>query len=202
MEDQEIGRSTRSHAPHTPEQRAKKQQSFLKFYRECANIKASCKAAGINRQTFYNWRDNDPEFAAQLPEADKEADDTAEFALYDRAVKGIESYVVSQGKIVYEDIPLLNKDGTPKLDQYGEQTYMHGKALKERKYSDGLLTTLLKARMPEKYKEKQQTEHIGPGGGPVQMRMDYSLLSTEDLLALEQLAKKAANGSSTASEKA
>jgi hypothetical protein len=141
MEEQDIDTSTHSRpsTPLTPEQRAKKQQTFLKLYRECANIKASCKAAGINRQTFYNWRDNDSEFAAQLPEADKDADDTAEFALYDRAIKGVESYVVSNGRVVYLD----------------------DKPLKERKYSDGLLTTLLKARMPEKYKDKQHVEHSG-----------------------------------------
>lgn len=125
--------------PYSPEERVRKQQRFLKLYRECANIKASCKAAGINRSTFYDWRDNDPEFAAQLSEADKDADDTAEFALYDRAIKGVESYVVSNGRVVYLD----------------------DKPLKERKYSDGLLTTLLKARMPEKYKDKQHVEHSG-----------------------------------------
>lgn len=125
--------------PFTPEQRKKKQQIFLKLYRECANIKASCKAAGINRSTFYNWRDRDPAFAAQLSEAEKDADDTAEAALYDRAIKGVESYVVSNGRVVYLD----------------------DKPLKERKYSDSLLTLLLKARMPEKYKDKQHVEHSG-----------------------------------------
>ncbi len=125
--------------PFTPEEREQKQQRFLKLYRECANIKASCKAAGISRKTFYVWKEQDSAFAAQLSEAEKDADDTAEFALYDRAIKGVETYVVSNGRVVYLD----------------------GKPLKERKYSDGLLTLLLKARMPEKYKDKQQVEHAG-----------------------------------------
>jgi len=166
MEEQELDKLDtfsphKDGGPYSPAERTRKQQRFLKLYRECANIKASCRVAGINRQTFYNWRDNDPEFAAQLPEADKDADDTAEFSLYDRAIKGVESYVVSQGHIVYEDIPLLDEEGKPKLDKYGKQIYLHGKPLKERKYSDSLLTTLLKARMPDKYKDKQQVEHAG-----------------------------------------
>lgn len=139
MEEETIDSSTHSHAPLTPEERLRKQQRFLKCYRESANIKASCKAAGIHRSTFYHWREKDAEFASQLPEAEQDANDTAEQALYERAIKGIETYVVSNGRVVYLD----------------------DKPLKERKYSDGLLTLLLKARMPEKYKEKQHVEHSG-----------------------------------------
>lgn len=137
--------------PLTPEQRVRKQARFLKAFRETANIKFSCKYAGINRQTYYNWRDNDAEFAALLPDANADADDTLEYAAHDRAVNGVESYVISQGKLVY---------GPDK------------KPLIERKYSDGLLTTLLKARMPHKYKDQSKVEHSGPGGGPLQHNVE------------------------------
>lgn len=154
--------SPRSTAPFSPEQRVKKQQSFLKLYRRCANIKASCEAAKIHRSTFYDWKDHDPAFAEQLVDAEQEANDTAEKALYDRAVVGIEEYVVSNRQVVYFD----------------------KKPLTHRVYSDRLLEVLLKARMPEKYKEKQQIEHkINPN--------DLSKLSNEDLALAEQLAKKA-----------
>lgn len=147
--------------PLTPEQRARKQQRFLKVYGETANIKASCKSAGVSRQTFYNWRDDDEAFKSQLVDADEDANDTLEYAAYDRGVLGVESYVVSQGRIVYEDILVFDESGEPLLDDKGNQTTKRGKPLVERKFSDSLLITKLKARMPEKYKDKQQVEHSG-----------------------------------------
>lgn len=150
-EEQELDNLDTSYArkagPLAPDQRAKKQEKFLKMYRETANIKYSCAYAGVNRQTFYDWRDHDAEFAARLPDANEDANDTLEFAAHDRAVNGVVSYVVSQGKLVY------GPDNKP---------------LVERKYSDSLLTLLLKARLPAKYKEQKQLEVSGPDGGPIQ----------------------------------
>jgi hypothetical protein len=150
--------------PLTPEQRVRKQVRFLKVYRECGNVKASCAAAGISRQTYYTWRDQDEVFAAELPDAREDACDTLELAAHERAVKGVESYVISQGRMVYEEIPAFNEDGTPKLGKDGEQIMLRGKPLTERKYSDSLLTTLLKANLPAKYKDKQELEHSGTVG--------------------------------------
>ena len=147
--------------PLTETQRLNKQRRFLRMYRETANIKASCKYAGISRPTFYDWRDHDETFKAQLPDAEQDANDTLEFAAYDRAVNGVPSFVVSQGKLVYEEIPLFNEDGTPKLDKWGKPEYVRGKPIIERKFSDTLAITLLKARMPEKYKERAAVDHSG-----------------------------------------
>ncbi len=161
-----VDTSTRSHArksaPLTLNQRKEKQQLFLELYRQCANIKASCEAAGIDRTTFYNWKNDDSVFAAQVAEAENDANDTAERALYDRAVLGVEEYVVSNRQVVYHQ----------------------GQPLTHRVYSDRLLEVLLKARMPDKYKEKQQIEH------KIETQ-DLSKLSNEDLVLAEQLARKA-----------
>lgn len=157
----------RKGGPLTPEQRERKQQRFIKAYRETANIKYSCKVAGVNRQTFYNWRDGDEAFQSQLPDADADADDTLEYALYDRGVLGVPSYVVSQGRIVYEDIPDLDEAGHQRIDDKGKIITKRGDPLIERKYSDTLLLARLKARMPEKYKDKAQLEHTGKNGGPI-----------------------------------
>jgi hypothetical protein len=159
--------------PLTPEQRAKKQARFLKAFSESGNIKYSCKVAGITRQTYYDWKANDPEFAAQLEEAKFEACDTLEYAAYERAVKGVESYVVSMGRVVYEDVPALDENGKPKLDKHGEPIMRRGKPIKERKFSDTLLQTLLKANMPEKYKDKQAIEHTGKDGGPMEFVTEW-----------------------------
>ncbi len=172
------------------EQKRKRQARFLKAFRESGNIKHSCKVAGINRSTYYDWKATDALFQAELAEAEKEANDTLEYAAYERAVKGVESYVVSMGKIVYEEIPVLDADGNPKLDKRGNPIVKRGKAIKERKYSDSLLITLLKARMPEKYKERH--EHTGKNGGPIEIKRTLHRLSDDELDLLEQLARKAA----------
>jgi transposase-like protein len=163
--------ATRVSRPLTPEQRVRKQARFFKAYRESGNIKASCKAAGINRQTFYNWRDQDEVFAAQLPDAREDACDTLEMAAYERAVNGVESYIVSMGRMVYEEIPAFDEAGKPLLGKDGEQIMLRGKPLTERKYSDGLLTTLLKANLPKKYKDKM--ELTGKDDGPIEFETDW-----------------------------
>jgi hypothetical protein len=166
--DTSNARDNAKYRPLTPEQRAKKQERFLKAYRETANIKHACKVAGISRQTYLNWKATDEVFKAQLPDADEEANDTLELAAYDRAVKGVPSFVVSQGRMVYEETPVFDEEtGEQKLDKKGRRVFLLGKPLIERKYSDALLITLLKARMPEKYKDRTTQEHTGKDGGPI-----------------------------------
>lgn len=53
--------------------------------------------------------------------------------------------------------------------------------------SDTLMIFMLKARRPDKYKERRASEVSGPGGGPIQTEWDYSKLSLDDLEALERL---------------
>lgn len=183
MSEQELDKLDTSHThkgggPLPSQQRERKQTRFLKAYRESGNIKASCKVAGISRQTYYDWRDHDEAFQAQLPDAKEDACDTLEFAAYERAVKGVESYVVSMGRIVYEEIPQLDEEGKPLLDKQGGQIILHGKPIVERKYSDSLLTTLLKANLPRKYKDKM--ELTGKDDGPIEFATDWGGGGLED----------------------
>src|SRR5437879_1392257 len=100
-----IDSSKGRYGPLTPEQRAKKQERFLKALGDHGVVKLACKVAGISRQTYYDWRNQDEAFKARLPVAYEERNDTLEYAAYTQAVEGIPSYVVSQGRIVYEEIP-------------------------------------------------------------------------------------------------
>lgn len=159
----------RSNAPLTPEQRARKQKRFLAAFRESGNIKYACKVAVIDRTTYYHWRDNDEAFKAQLPDATQDANDTLEYAAYERAVQGIEEPVVSQGQLVYEYEQLVDeKTGELRFADNGKPLMKRVRQVTKRVYSDSLLTTLLKARMPEKYREKQSIEHTGKNGGPIE----------------------------------
>jgi hypothetical protein len=57
-----------------------------------------------------------------------------------------------------------------------------------------LIEFLLRARRPEMYREQYQLEHVGPGGGPVEVEslgLDLSKLSDRDLASLQRIAGRA-----------
>ncbi len=70
---------------YSPEER----ERFVEFFRKAAtNISAACKAFRITRKTFYEWYDNDPEFAELINEAREEIKDFGESQLL-TLMKGI-----------------------------------------------------------------------------------------------------------------
>lgn len=95
-----------------------------------ANVTDACNTAGIVRQTAYKARGVDEKFAAQWDEAVDTAIERLEKIAWERATIGNESPIYSQGKFV----------GV------------------ERKPSDALMQTLLKAHKPAKYRETLRLE--------------------------------------------
>lgn len=63
------------------------QPQFLKLFGVSLNIVASAHGAGIDRQTVYRARRNDPEFAAAMDDAREEAIERLEAQAYQRAGK-------------------------------------------------------------------------------------------------------------------
>lgn len=115
-------------------------ETFLKTLRESCNVSEAARAAKIGRRTAYDWRDADPQFAAEWDEAEEEAADRLEREAWRRAVDGTDKPVTFQGAIT--------------------ATY--------KEYSDRMLEILLKAHRPEKYVERIRAEHTGKDGGPIQ----------------------------------
>ena len=98
------------------------QARFFEVYGQTANVSLACRAAGINRATYYYWKEKDNgHFLERLAVADQEADEALEAELHRRAVIGVQEPVFYQGKIVGH---------VPKL-------------------SDNLLMFRMKKRMPE-----------------------------------------------------
>lgn len=116
---------------------ARMRERFLATLAKTANISQSARAAGVDRATPYRWRD-DPEFAAAWDVALEQALELLEQTAWERAVKGVKEPVI----------------GRVAKDQDGIITYVQ-------RYSDTLLTTLLKAHKPEKYRERMEHEHRG-----------------------------------------
>jgi len=159
-------------APLTPKQREIKQKKFLKAYSEIGIVKYACQVAGISRTTYKYWRDHDEAFSAQLEEAREEANDSLEYAAHEQAVIGIFEPVVSMGRIVYEEIPVLDEQGNPVLDEKGRPKTKQGEPRMRRVLAPSLLQTLLKANMPDKYKDKQKLELTGKDEGPVDVTVE------------------------------
>src|SRR5713101_1645948 len=145
-----ITRARRSTRPFTPDERKKKQSAFLKAFSEIGIIKYACRVAKIDRQTYYHWKNNDPEFQALLPDITDEANETLEYAAYEQSVLGVVEPVVSSGQVVYEMEPMLDEDGKQMFDSKGKPIMQRKGMITVRKYSPTLLITLLKARMPDK----------------------------------------------------
>lgn len=119
---------------------AKKRDAFLLALEDSANVSKACKKAKLPRRTAYEWRDDDKEFRAEWDAALDRATDALEDEAIRRATEGTLKPVFYKG----------TKCGTI------------------REYSDTLLMFMLKARRPEKFKDRVTTEHIGAGGGPIQ----------------------------------
>jgi len=95
---------------------------FIEVLSNSANVRAACRAAGVNRATAYRHKERNAGFREEWAQALQEAGEVLEAVAWQRA--------------------------------------------KEK--SDLLLIFLLKALMPEKYRETSVLQHTGAGGGPIQ----------------------------------
>lgn len=122
------------------------QEAFIEALRTGLSIRAACDAAGIGRRTAYDMKAADEVFAAAWAEAIEDGSDLIEDEARRRAVDGVEEPVIAMGRIAKTD---------------------DGKMLTVRKYSDTLMVNILKARRPERYRERFSHEHSGPNGEPI-----------------------------------
>lgn len=102
----------------------KTREDFLFALAESGNVGKACAAAGIGRQTAYDWREADKDFAAAWDRAQTIATSLLEDESFRRAHDGVDKPVYQNGSLV----------GTI------------------REYSDTLMIFLLKAR-DKKYRD-------------------------------------------------
>jgi hypothetical protein len=95
------------------------------------SVSAACRAAGLPRRTAYNLRQRDEPFALRWHDALEAGTDAFEDEARRRALEGVERPVMYRGEAV----------GTV------------------REYSDRMLELILRARRPEKYRERYEVEH-------------------------------------------
>ena len=115
----------------TSEQSALLKKTFIDAFRLTGNVSQACAAAGVHRRsTVYDWQERDDRFAAEYREAELAATELLESEAHRRAVFGVKKYT-----------PVMHK---------GEVV----EVVEETTYSDTLLIFLLKARAPDKYRER------------------------------------------------
>lgn len=108
------------------EQSSRARERFLDAYATTGNMSAAARLANINRNTIYQWEEHDETFAAAMREAGIQATEALEREAWRRA-----------------------KDGIP------EPVFQHGKLVGSiQRYSDNLLMFLLRARAPERYRDR------------------------------------------------
>jgi hypothetical protein len=115
-----------------------RQERFLKALADTGIVSAAVEIAGTSRTRVYELRKRDTAFAEAWDEAEEQAADVLEAEAWRRAVAGVQEALVSAGRVVRDD------DGQP---------------LAIRRYSDTLMLALLKARRPEKFKDRAVVEH-------------------------------------------
>jgi hypothetical protein len=135
----------------TPE----KEVAFLAALAETCSVSHACRAVGIVRTTAYDWRREDPVFAAAWERAKAVGVAALEDEAVRRAHEGVDEPVFYQGRA----------SGTV------------------RKYSDTLLIFLLKGHKPETYRERVSNEISGPLGSPVQIDVSQTATRVAGILA-------------------
>jgi hypothetical protein len=115
-------------------------RAFLTSYAETASVTKACEAAKIHRSLHYRWLESFPKYQKRFIEAERHAGDTLESEAVRRATEGVVEAVYYQGRPV----------GAVK------------------RYSDGLMMTLLRGFKPAKY-STSKTEVSGPDGGPMEI---------------------------------
>jgi hypothetical protein len=123
------------------------QEEVLAAFEELANVTKACKKAKVPRRTFYNWL-KEEEFNKQFEEALEICIGVLEDEATRRAIEGTLKPVYHQGV----------KIGSI------------------REYSDTLLIVLLKARAPQKYKDRVANEHSGPNGKAIPVETKHTVV--------------------------
>jgi len=106
-----------------------RQKLFLEALADTGSVTKAVAVAGTSRTRVYELQKVDPAFAAAWAEAEDIAVDRLEDEARRRAVEGVPEPLVSGGKLVRDD---------------------SGQPIAVRRYSDGLLMQLLKARRTQR----------------------------------------------------
>ncbi len=140
---------------------------FLQTLRESKSVEAACKAAQISRASAARWRLADTGFAQRWRDA------------YEAGTDRLEDVSIELGTVGF----VRRRDITRRIARNGETIET---IVEHRDISENHLAMQLKARRPDKYRERVTTEHTGKDGGPIQT-VDLTRLSDDQLERLAEI---------------
>ncbi len=143
------GRPPKGAKPRTPVQAA-----FLEAYAQLGSITAAAKVADCHPSRHRNDWVNDPAYLKDFQEAAERANDALEDEARRRGKDGVWRMKFHQGEMI--TVPA--EEGEPgafKVAGKWRKPYI------EHEYSDTLLTLLLKANRPTKFRERLDVQHSG-----------------------------------------
>lgn len=125
-------------------------QDFLGFLELTANVTLACNMCGLSRKTAYNWRSTVEGFADAWDASQEVGTDALEDEAIRRASNGtMKKKFTGKGEAVIDP-------------ETGEQYIEH-------EYSDTLLIFMLKARRPDKFKDRIDARLGGIPGQPLEV---------------------------------
>ncbi len=153
-------RLTRKKKPQP--RKLRKKDAFLAAFRACCNLTAAAKAVGCDRALHYAWLRDDPAYAAAFAASMEEAAGTLKDSAVEWATRGVFEPNIWKGQFQYSKrkrVMCRLNDGTsafedelPKgavvVDRRSVVT-QDGEMLGTYRRSEGLLSKLLSAHLPE-----------------------------------------------------
>jgi len=138
---------------------AVKAAAFLAAIRVYPSITAAAHAAGISRESHYRNLERSGKYRTAFDRAYKQGIQALEDEAVRRALSGVQRPVLYHGKPVTVPIDPAKPRGKRQV-------------LMETEYSDTLMQMLLKAKKPDEYRERVTQEVSGPGGGPIDNKLE------------------------------
>lgn len=84
--------------------RSKRKKEFIEaFQKSLALVASTCRKVGISIPTFYNWYNDDPDFAAQIDEIRELAKDAVESKIYKKIDEGDTTMLIFYAKTKMKD---------------------------------------------------------------------------------------------------
>ena len=170
-------------------ERKAKEEIILAALRKCQSATTACELANVPRRTFYNWQHGSKRFRDAVTDATAAGNDTIDDEIRRRAIEGIEEPLVSMGKLVFLEEPVLDEDGKPMFDEKHRPIMQIVGQIKVRKYSDTLLLAMAKSRMM-KYRDRVDLdllEQINQNTGGA-INVNTKDMTAEELQQLKALA--------------
>lgn len=146
-----------------------RQRAFLAAYTKLGNQSAAARASKLNRRSHAIWMKkegpNGDAYRQAYQNARLEAIGEMEAEARRRAMEGARDLVTHNGQPVF--VWVKNGAVVPEKTKGAKLQPLY-----TTKFSDTLLMFLLKGAKPEKYRDRVDNRHSGPGGGPIRIGVE------------------------------